>query len=227
MSWGDPQTALSLNTDQNTELSSLLLTVAGPSRILLHDSKWQALLHHYNVLVHLDEHRNALVQTATKSMAKHATTSGNLAALTLHCARMLRDLSRAVVVNRSDGDLGVFPMQLDLTRSRSGSESLVSVGSASVTSNASRKNRKKKKKNKSSFVLIGKARASCGALSLLKIFLHRTILSGGEGDSLVSAHNLESSFTYKEQKRGVTKCRDAVKELLASLVQFISIQGKE
>ena len=230
MSWGDPQTALNLNTDQNAELSSLLLTIAGPSRILLHDPKWQALLHNYNVLVHLDEHRNVLVQTATNSMAKHAARSGNLAALALHCSRMLRDLSRAVALNQSDDDLGIFPMALDLTRSRSGSESLTSVGSASVTSSAkmsrSYSGNHRSVSNKSSFVLIGKARATCGALKLLQIFLHRTILSGGDDGNIITSHNLESAFTYKEQKSGGIKTRDAVEELLSSIVQLISMQGK-
>ena len=235
MSWGDPQTALNLNTDQNADLSSLLLTVSGPSQVLLNDQKWQALLHYYNILVHLDEDRNALVRTVTESMARNAPRSGNLAALALHCARMLRDLSRSV-----DTQNKISPGSRALTfRSRKGAstESLGSIGSASVMSAAKNNRRSNRNVDRASFILIGKARATCGALSLFKLCLHRTLLSGA-GPALITAHDLERALIYTERdcsarnmdahvngSNGSTE-KDSIQELLSSLIQFITTQAE-
>lgn len=237
MSWGDPQTARELNTDQHPALSTLLLQCTGPSRVYLHDSKWKALLHHYNILVHLDE-GNILTSTVCKSMAKHASKSGNLAALALHCSKMLRDLTRAVQQMSFDpsGGSATSPTMIVRTRSRSDA-SVTSIGSSSVSSFHTNNTRKNVASTKASFVLIGKARATCGALNLMRLFVHRTILSGGvfgsgslddDAFTCASPDTLERAFIYVEPTSAGGMCvrsRDAVEELLSALIQFLDSQG--
>eukprot|EP00978_Attheya_sp_CCMP212_P035481 scaffold154660_cov56-Attheya_sp.AAC.3 len=82
--WGDAQGAYSL--EPMSPLSRLLVQVTGPAHVPVNDSRWEQLLHCYDQLVHLEYQWKGdnVLATCAKNMARHAGTSSNLAALTLH-----------------------------------------------------------------------------------------------------------------------------------------------
>jgi Dyggve-Melchior-Clausen syndrome protein len=84
--------------DETDDLAVLLLQVCGPSHIAFHDTRWQELLLGYEIWVHLEHTRqpNRTISIACESMAKNAALSSNLAALSLHCSRMVRELQMQI-----------------------------------------------------------------------------------------------------------------------------------
>ena len=72
-------------------LATLLFQISSPAHIPWGDQRWQEVLHGYDVWVHMDAD-NPLIEQACQSTTKHAELSSNLAALSLHVTRMLRDL---------------------------------------------------------------------------------------------------------------------------------------
>jgi len=101
------------------------------------------------VWVHLENH---VIPSACTSMAKHAATSSNLAALCLHVARMLKDLvtSCQAVQQQTHQDEDDFTQTI---------------------------------------ALVGKARATAGAMNLLRILIHHVLV-------VVKHSSLEEVFTY-------------------------------
>jgi hypothetical protein len=81
----------------NDPLATLLFQIASPAHIPWGDTRWQELLHGYDVWVHMeDSDATGILSQACQSMAKHAAVSSNLAALSLHVTRMLRELVRNI-----------------------------------------------------------------------------------------------------------------------------------
>lgn len=153
----------------------LLLQITGPAHIPWNDSRWQELLYGYDVWVHLEGHA---VTSACTSMAKHAATSSNLAALCLHVAHMMRELVSSTQTLKKD----------DLTQT---------------------------------IALVGKARATAGALNLLRILLHHVLVE--------LCPNLHDVFTYRT--RDITERHRADRhtgyELLQASLAFLSSMADE
>lgn len=218
--WGDSEGAYALTSSD--ELSKCLYQISGPAHVPYNDSRWQQLLLHYDRLVHLHSAtvnaNDDVVGTACTQCAKYSATSSNLAALTLHVARMLRDLQSDIENNYIN------------------------------TSNNSSQNR---------ITIIGKARATCGALNLLRLLSHETIVlacrdngsttseqnsttkvGGGSNyyseqsttvTNMDTKHILKESFTYRSRQSSggsVEQENDAAVQIISSMMSFISTIGR-
>lgn len=241
--WGDAEGAYSLKPSDS--LSTSLLQITGPARIPYNDTRWQQLLLHYDKLVHL--HNLGLTSTssteedvvgnACRQCAKYSATSSNLAAFCLHVARMIRDLQSSLDAystgsNGSNVVTGEYPED---GRPKQTNGSSGSAGKSPVKQRIS---------------LIGKSRVTCGAINLLKILSHETIVQAccskprttEEGDSKVRTlypenslpdlendtnYILKESFTYRSggEVQGQTTDQDAAMDILASIMAFISSIG--
>jgi len=108
------------SSEQQDQLLSLLIQISGPSHIPREDLRWSNLFHYYNILAHLEEdfhnHTKPSLSSSSSSsssnntsshenddddihftkilqeMIKHCCYSSNLATLTLHASRMIREL---------------------------------------------------------------------------------------------------------------------------------------
>ena len=148
----------------NDPLASLLFQIASPAHIPWGDARWQELLHGYDVWVHMEaSSEGTLFAGACQNMAKHSTTSSNLAALAMHVTRMLQDLikdcqspSTPTVPNRSS-----------------------SIDHESFSQRISR---------------VAKARATAGALQLLRLLLHPVIVRACQ--TTPTTTTTESSFSH-------------------------------
>ena len=223
--WGDSEGAYYLTSSD--ELSKCLYQVTGPAHIPYNDSRWQQLLLHYDRLVHLHSatlNKDDVVATVCVQCAKYSATSSNLAALTLHISRMLRDLQSDLenkYNNNNDNNSG-----------KEGGES------------------------KHRIAIIGKARATCGALNLLRLLSHETIAqacdnsSNAEQTSATSnqegsnnyyseqstkaagndpSYLLKESFTYRSRQSSVggggDQENDAAVHIISSMMLFLSTVG--
>ncbi len=62
----------------NDPLATLLFQIASPAHIPWADTRWQELLHGYDVWVHMeDSDGTGILSQACQSMAKHAAVSSN------------------------------------------------------------------------------------------------------------------------------------------------------
>ncbi len=206
--WGDSEGAYSLNSSD--DLSKCLYQTTGPAHIPYNDSRWQQLLLHYDRLVHLHSStlstHDDVVGTACAQCAKYSSTSSNLAALTLHTSRMLRDLQSDLEnYNNNDGE-----------------------------------------SSKHRITIIGKARATCGALNLLRLLSHETIVQAcdsakvqeqgdTEGSNYYSEQPpgsdtnnlLKESFTYRSRQSSGSgdQENDAAVQIISSIILFLSTVG--
>jgi len=213
--WGDAQGANDLSTED--PLAVLLLQITGPACIPLTDKRWQELLKQYNRLVHLDPQNNSLVKTACDAITRHSQSSSNLAILAIQVSMMLNDLRKTCERSAASASY---------TESSNG---FGSNESGSLLTN-----------NKHLAVIVGKARATCGALNLLRILSHATIVgfceSGAMENEMNSVHLSASSktnssqsplnlaFTYSGTSTARSqKFRDGAEEILAALIPFISV----
>ena len=83
----------------------VLLQITGAAHIPWQDPRWQELLHGYSVWVHLEllhEDDGSCLAQACNSLLSHAPRTSNLAALTLHVTRMLRDVLPSPTNNDDD-----------------------------------------------------------------------------------------------------------------------------
>ncbi|KAL7492809.1 hypothetical protein ACHAWT_001816 [Skeletonema menzelii] len=179
--WGDSEGAYSLTSSD--DLAKCLYQTTGPAHVPYNDSRWQQLLLHYDRLVHLHSAtlngRDDVVGTACAQCAKYSATSSNLAALTLHISRMLRDL------------------QSDLENYKH--------------------NHNNEGESKHRITIIGKARATCGALNLLRLLSHETIVQACDSaraheQTHTSTNNQDGSNYYSEQPTAGTDTNYLLKE---------------
>ena len=179
--WGDSEGAYSLTSSD--DLAKCLYQTTGPAHVPYNDSRWQQLLLHYDRLVHLHgttlNGRDDVVGTACAQCAKYSATSSNLAALTLHISRMLRDL------------------QSDLENYKH--------------------NHNNEGESKHRITIIGKARATCGALNLLRLLSHETIVQACDSaraheQTHTSTNNQDGSNYYSEQPTAGTDTNYLLKE---------------
>lgn len=187
----------------NDPLATLLFQISSPAHIPFGDQRWQELLHGYDVWVHMEDTGEtdsaAILGKACDSMVKHAAVSSNLAALSLHVTRMLRQLVRDI--QRSNQKTSDQP---------SGS------GAASATDDFSKR-----------ISRVGKARATAGALQLLRLLCHPVVQSCGAdaGASHQSTNSrLEEALLY--HTRGDLACdQPAGRALVHSILDLITITG--
>lgn len=139
----------------------------------------------------------AILTKSCQSMSKHAAHSSNLAALSLHVTRMLRQLVRDIRKESSSGKR--------------------SVDLASSTADFSKR-----------ISRVGKARATAGALQLLRLLCHpvvqncRSMSTGGH----CTDSGLEEALLYRT--RGDIPCdQPAGRPLVYSILDLITIVGGE
>jgi len=162
---GDPERAASL--DGGDFLATLLFQVSSPVHIPWGDARWQELLTGYDVWIHAEaidaDESTSIITQACEMMAKHAYVSSNLAALSLHVTRMIRNLTR------------------DISRSKNtNNEDSADDFSLRISR-------------------VGKARATAGALQLLRLLSHSVIVRCCviENDRRADSNtDLEEAFTY-------------------------------
>lgn len=197
------------------------------------DSRWQKLFLHYEQLVHLhyleltpqtsttaDED---VTVTACRQAAKNGSSTSNLAALCLHVGRMIRELQTNVGGYFTDDNNA---SDIDET----------------VSSNPPNYSKRENKSTKRRISLIGKARVTCGALNLLRILSHETIVqaSCSKRDDVSLGNNrqpeleydtnylLKRFFTYRSHG-GVegrnNNDQDAAMEIIASIMSLFTSVG--
>ena len=129
-----------------------------------------------------------------------ASGSSNLAALALHVARMLRDLFEGV----------------DKMTGNASNTSAVGASTASATSSDQSKR----------VELIGRARATCGALNLLRLLCHAVIVDAcSEASSPRSSVSsvsdyLTEAFAYRSSS--TSRDRDGALEIIDAVLTFLS-----
>ncbi len=183
-------------------LATLLFQISSPAHIPWGDPRWQELLHGYDVWVHMEDtgetDSSAILNKACKSMAKHAAVSSNLAALSLHVTRMLRQL--VLDIQRTNENHG-------------GSEPSIRTGTIEFSKRISR---------------VGKARATAGALQLLRLLCHPVVQSCSKGTERGSTTHsrLEEALLY--HTRGDLPCdQPAGRALVHSILDLITVTGGE
>ena len=177
-------------------LATLLFQISSPAHIPWGDQRWQEVLHGYDVWVHMDAD-NPLIEQACQSTTKHAELSSNLAALSLHVTRMLRDLVHDIRTLKSE------------TKKRqqlngSGEEAQVADFSKRISS-------------------VGKARATAGALQLLRLLCHPVIVEASS-DSNTSVNTLKEIFTYRT-RGDLAADQSAGLPLIHSLLDLMAVLG--
>ena len=172
-------------------LATLLFQIASPAHIPWGDPRWQELLHGYDVWVHMEDSAGetdsaTILSKACDSMAKHAAVSSNLAALSLHVTRMLKELIRDVQKRGKNKD---------------------------TTGDFSRR-----------ISRVAKARATAGALQLLRLLCHRVVVKCSNLGNATSS--LEEVFLY--HTRGDLPCdQPSGIPLIHSILDLISVLGKD
>ena len=170
------KTALSLTVGESW-LATLLWQLSGPAHISRNDARWQELLHGYNVWVHVDS-SSSFMSSCTQQMAQHAPTSSNLAALCLHVARMLNDLTISTMTTTTTTTSSTQQQHTTTTNNTDPFEMTNTIA------------------------LVGKARATAGALNLLRILLHGTIVyycQQSDTTTTRTMEDLEEALTYQSR----------------------------
>ena len=180
----------------NDQLATLLFQISSPAHIPWGDQRWQELLHGYDVWVHIED-RNTLVDQACESMKKHAELSSNLACLSLHVTRLLRDLIRDIHTIQSE--------PVDTPPSSNGMNS-DEVKVANFSKRIS---------------IVAKARATAGALQLLRLLCHPVIVEASK-NPVTSTNFLKEVFTYRT-RGDLARDQQAGIPLIHSLLDFIVV----
>ena len=172
-------TQRAIQLEPSDALATILFQVTGPAHIPWQDPRWQELLHGYNVWVHVElKDASGCLEQACKSLVSHASRTSNLAALSMHVTRMLREL---------------------LPPGAHASQDAVAVFSDRIA-------------------MVGKARATAGALNLLRILIHAvTTESTRRRDP---SQYLEEIFLY--QSRDSVHVQDTGHDLLDCLLHFVA-----
>lgn len=146
-------------------------------------------------------------------MAKHAETSSNLAALSLHVTRMLRDLVHDLEKTTSKKRRTTYHPESshdDDNNPRSSSqleEPDVALFSARIS-------------------LVAKARATAGALQLLRLLCHPVIVQASRGDPATASSSLREALMY--HTRGDLPCdQPAGFPLMHSLLDLVAVVGRD
>ena len=179
--WGDPQGAASLV--QSSPLGGILHRVSGPNRIPLSDPLWTELLQRYDILVHLDRRHDAAEGgggndgVGLNGQGEAPDTPG--AALSAAC--------RSMAINcRSTSNLAALALHL----SRMVGELALAVADLRAEVGG--------KGAMGRIELVGRARATCGAINLFRILAHAAVVAAaGEGGGSGDGGYLFEAFTYR------------------------------
>lgn len=185
----------------NDHLATLLFQISSPAHVPWGDQRWQEVLHGYDVWVHMDAN-NPLMEQACQSMTKHAELSSNLAALSLHVTRMLRDLANDIRSLQSEPGVGG---QSNGNGTNSAEQVLVADFSKRISS-------------------VAKARATAGALQLLRLLCHPVIVEASR-DPDTSTNSINEVFVYHTRGDLATD-QLAGLPLMHALLDLITILGR-
>ncbi|CAJ1945657.1 unnamed protein product [Cylindrotheca closterium] len=213
--WGDLERAASLEVGDS--LATLLFQVSSPVHIPWGDTRWQELLTGYDVWIHAEsiegDESTSIITQACEMMAKHAFVSSNRKSLMASLESSFSVIHSFAVAAFS---LHVTRMIRDLTRDISKSKS------------------KKKEDQTDDFSLrisrVGKARATAGALQLLRLLSHSVVVrcckdSFGNESRAESNTDLEEAFTY-HTRGDLPRDQLASGPLLNAVLDLIVILGK-
>ena len=201
-------------------LATLLFQICSPAHIPWGDTRWQELLHGYDVWVHIehdgggghqattdnnDDSHTSILDQACHSMAQHAATSSNLAALCLHVTRMLKELVQE------------FTVDIENATSTTG-DGAHHPDAADHDAFSRRISR------------VAKARATAGALVLLRILAHPVVVKCSTADidtddaatSTPCTMLMEDAFTYRT-RGDLARDKRAGVQLIHALMDWISI----
>jgi hypothetical protein len=185
----------------NDHLATLLFQISSPAHVPWGDQRWQEVLHGYDVWVHMDA-SNPLMEQACQSMTKHAELSSNLAALSLHVTRMLRDLANDIRTLQSEPGVGG---QSNGNGTNSAEQVLVADFSKRISS-------------------VAKARATAGALQLLRLLCHPVIVEASK-DPDTSTNSINEVFVYHTRGDLATD-QPAGLPLMHALLDLITMLGR-
>ena len=159
-----------MELDTEHPLAHLLFETTGPETIPFDDERWNSLINdNYDLLVHLDPHSNTLIETACQAMARHAVSSSNLAALSLHTSKLLIDMHNFMMNHYYTNEkVEIYDYDHNSGNMSNNSQS-VNVTSTSPASNLDIKHLQSE--------FARKLRMICGTLNLLRILTHATIES--------------------------------------------------
>ena len=186
----------------NDLLATLLFQISSPAHVPWGDQRWQEVLHGYDVWVHMDAN-NPLMEQACQSMTKHAELSSNLAALSLHVTRMLQDLANDIRTLQSEPGVG---RQSNSNGTNSVEQVLVADFSKRISS-------------------VAKARATSGALQLLRLLCHPVIVEASK-DPDTSTNSINEVFVYHTRGDLATD-QPAGIPLMHALLDLITTLGKK
>ena len=159
---------------------------------------------------------------ACKQAAKYSATSSNLAALCLHVARMICELQSS----------------LSFLCESNGEES--SARCIDETGSSKQINGRERSSTKQRISLVSKSRVTSGAINLLRILSHETIVNAycSRSDAIVEGENqshytqtdleydanyaLKECFTYRSQSGVDGSDQDAVVEIIASIMALFT-----
>lgn len=219
--------------DPCDSLATVLFQVTGPAHIPWQDPRWQELLHGYNVWVHVevrggsststssntgsngngsrqspDYYNTDVMAQACHSLLPNGARSSNLAALSMHVTRMLREMLPPELVRQSH------------TSSGGGGAGGAGGAGASVDGVQAFSNR---------IAVVGKARATAGALNLLRILAHAVIVEASSANH--SSNNNSSNSNYLQEvflykSRDTAQEQDTANGLIQALLTYIvSVHG--
>eukprot|EP00934_Nitzschia_sp_Nitz4_P004406 Nitzschia sp. Nitz4//scaffold66_size103028//44609//47635//NITZ4_004498-RA/size103028-snap-gene-0.139-mRNA-1//-1//CDS//3329556350//4396//frame0 len=201
--WGDPERAASLQG--NDPLALLLFQIASPAHVPWGDSRWQELLLGYDVWVHIEENSNAspILTRACESMAKHAAVSSNLAGLCLHVTRMLRQLVREL-------QKSVPPPATAANNNNTNGKDPANAATSAFSSRISR---------------VGKARATAGAMRLLRLLAHPVVVRSSSTSTDYSRSYLEDAMLYRT-RGDLPADQPTARPLVYSILDLIVVAGR-
>ena len=223
-------------------MASLLFQVTGPAHIPWQDPRWQELLHGYNVWVHVEvaqqEYNNEggggsgsgsgglLLHQACRSLTLHAPQSSNLAALAMHVTRMLKDLTVVPPVNAT-------PTQQPSSSANPNTTSSSPSSSTTTPQNANAAHATSVAAFSTRIALVGKSRATAGALNLIRLLVHSvlvhasssSLLAGENNNNGSSQHSAGSSYVrdcFVYRNRDTHREHETGSELLTALLGYLT-----
>lgn len=209
----------------NDPLAILLFQIGSPAHIAWGDTRWQEVLHGYDVWVHVDADSNPLVNQACQSMARHAETSSNLAALSLHVTRMLREIVH---------DIRRPPMTVHEATTRTaatagtGGPVVAPVGTVTTTTVPAETDQSTSMQVadfSKRISRVAKARATAGALQLLRLLCHPVIVKASH-DPETSVNSLREAFVYRT-RGDLPNDQPAGFPLVHSILDFVAAVGTD
>ncbi|KAL9182779.1 hypothetical protein ACHAXT_004058 [Thalassiosira profunda] len=205
--WGDAEGAYSLKPSD--PLAKSLLQISGPDPIPYNDARWQQLLLQYERLVHL--HNLGLApQSSSASLVEEDVVGTACRQCAANCSASSNLAAFCLHVSRMVRDL----------------QSSLDVYSTSTegTDPPSRGSLVKRR-----ISLVGKARVTCGAINLLRILSHETIVQACGSADMGGDCNafLKEAFTYRNRGEvsGNVEGQDAAMEMIAAILGLLSAIG--